>query len=428
MTIGPLDAAYLDEKSTRDEFTRVATVCDGCRRCVEFCGAFPDLFDMLDHRPVGDAGRDAGRLTPAQQDAVADECFHCGRCVSICPYTPGVHELAVDVPGLVLRMAAMRHDTGQTNSRARRATWLLTHRGPLARLVRAPAGSIRRCVVAAVSDISPTRLIPPLRRPNFSDWFRDRAGREATKIERAVTVFPTCLVEHEAPGIGSALVEVYERNGVACSVSSATCCGAPWLHAGDVARFRKIATRTVAALAGEIRRGGDLVDGDVVVPLPTCLRVITEEFPRHLADPDAAFVAARTIDASEYLLTLHRSGDAELDTQGDVGVPSRIAFHAGANLRRGSGSSGGERLLEHHGAEVTSVERDAGVGVTWGRNTSHEQRSRAMAARLAAELDAVDADGVVGDDHLANTAIAEHTGVLPRHPLEVIADADGSPE
>lgn len=417
-TFDPADPSYLDEKSVRDEFTRVATVCRDCRRCAEMCGAFPTLFDLLNARQ----DQDPGRLAPAQQDAVAEECFQCGRCVTSCPYSPGVHELEVDVPRLVLRLAAMRRATGQVSVRARMSTWLLTRRGWIARMVRGAPGSLGRRLIGRISDLSPRRLLGPHERPSFSEGIRRRPSRPdvteaATTTESTtVTVFPTCLVEHEAPKIGEALVRVYERNGIGCSVSAAGCCGAPWLHAGDIDEFARVARRNVRILAEEIRRGGDLV-----VPQPSCLRVLIDHVPAHVGGPDAELVANHAVDAVDYLLRLRDADGAGLDTDFRGDVPGRIACHVGP-----MSPAGGSRvvdLLELTGARVRPVDRAAGTGVTWGWRQAHVETSLALARRLADDLGEPAADVVVGDDHRANTAILEQTGALPSHPLEVIARA-----
>jgi glycerol-3-phosphate dehydrogenase subunit C len=77
ITYDPGHAVYPDEADVRGELTRVFEVCDGCRRCVTLCSAFPSLFEM-----IGGAGGEAGALTPAQQDRVAHECFQCRLCRS----------------------------------------------------------------------------------------------------------------------------------------------------------------------------------------------------------------------------------------------------------------------------------------------------------------------------------------------------------
>src|SRR3546814_15186164 len=45
-----------------------------------------------------------------------------------------------------------------------------------------------------------------------------------------------------------------ERNGIDCDVPAGqVCCGAPWLHSGDVESFRKQGRKNVKVLADAIR-------------------------------------------------------------------------------------------------------------------------------------------------------------------------------
>ena len=85
-----------------------------------------------------------------------------------------------------------------------------------------------------------------------------------------MAVFPTCLVEYQNPAIGQDLVKVYERNGIECTlVDGAGCCGAPWLHSGDIEQFTKAAVKNVKVLADARARRHD-----IVVPQPTCSYVL----------------------------------------------------------------------------------------------------------------------------------------------------------
>src|SRR3954453_21695957 len=81
-TYDPAHPLYLDEADVRGEMSRVFGICNGCRACVDLCGAFPTLFQMLERH----ADQDPGRLTPAQQDRVVDQCVHCNSCADDCPY------------------------------------------------------------------------------------------------------------------------------------------------------------------------------------------------------------------------------------------------------------------------------------------------------------------------------------------------------
>src|SRR6187455_1395257 len=120
-TYHPRDPEYLDEKDVRDELTRVYDLCQGCRLCFELCSSFPTLFEFIDRHE----DHDAGRLTPAQQDQVVDECFQCKLCYVNCPYVPGQHEWAIDFPRLMLRADSMRHATGQVSVRDRATTQMM---------------------------------------------------------------------------------------------------------------------------------------------------------------------------------------------------------------------------------------------------------------------------------------------------------------
>ena len=39
---------FYDEDKLNAEMERVFDMCHGCRRCVNLCGSFPTLFDLVD--------------------------------------------------------------------------------------------------------------------------------------------------------------------------------------------------------------------------------------------------------------------------------------------------------------------------------------------------------------------------------------------
>ncbi len=240
-----------------------------------------------------------------------------------------------------------------------------------------------------------------------------------------MTVFPTCLVEYQATAIGKDLVRVYERNGIECSVTRAGCCGAPWLHAGDVARFTKLAKQNVTALAAEVRGGGGRA---IVVPQPTCAYVLKRDYVDYVGGPDAELVAGHTYDAAEYLIKLHTAADTELDTNFTGTVPESITYHAACHVRAQNVGLMSRDLLRLVGATVTTVEGCSGVDGMWGLRAGNEHLALPMARQLAERIDAAGGSIVAGDCNLANTAIAEQTGSAPAHPISLLARAYGIPE
>ena len=433
----PRDPAYLDEAEVRGELSRVFEICHGCQQCVTLCTSFPTLFEMIDRHD----DRDPGRMTPAEQDQVVDECFHCGRCAIDCPFspalgtpalgTPSLDERNVDFPRLMLRAEAMQFDTGIESARARSTTRLLgrtdrlgrlaTRFSPIAnRIVGAEPGSLVRRVVQAVTGVSAARLLPLFARQRFSTWFADRPTVTIIEPQGRVTIFATCAVEYQEPRIGQALVEVYERNGVECVLSAGRCCGAPLLHGGDIARFGRVAERNVRTLAAEIRRGTD-----IVVPQPSCRSVLQHDSVRHAGGPDAELVAAHTFDATEYLLALHEGPDTALDTTFNGELSAQITYHDSCHLQDRTSGEAGRRVLALTGASITPVEQSAGVDAMWGWRRGNEGVAVPIAAALGEQIEQANGDVVAGDSHLANTVILEQTGRAPRHPLQVLARAYG---
>jgi Fe-S oxidoreductase len=239
-----------------------------------------------------------------------------------------------------------------------------------------------------------------------------------------VAVFPTCLVEYQQPAIGHDLVKVYERNGIECSVTDGVgCCGAPWLHSGDIKQFTKVAEKNVKALAASIRRGND-----IVVPQPTCGYVLKKDYVDYAPGADAKLVADHTYDASEYLMKVHKGEGTSLDIDFTGDVPATVTYHTPCHLRAQNVGLKSRDLIKLTGAKVTLVQQCSGIDGTWGLRAENTGISVPIAHKLGDQINRADGAVVAGDCHLANTAITEQTGTRPLHPLQLIARAYGISE
>jgi Fe-S oxidoreductase len=282
------------------------------------------------------------------------------------------------------------------------------------------------------------RLLPPYARTRFSTWFRRRtarrgpAGTPPVTTQGEVTVFPTCFIEYMDPAIGMDLVKVYERNGVGCSMpEGARCCGAPWLHQGNIKEFTKAARTNVAALAREVRAGRD-----VVVAQPTCAYVVRKDYPIYLAGTalaaDAVLVAEHTSDPAEYLVALHKAEgttlDAEFPGRDSGAVPDQVTYHVACHLQAQHIGLKSRDLLKVAGVQATLVQRCSGIDGTWGYRAGNYELARKVAAPMAREIRAAGNEVVCGDCHLANGAIEQETGARPVHPIQLMARAYGIPE
>jgi Fe-S oxidoreductase len=425
-TYDPTHPQYFDEADVRDELTRVFDLCHGCRLCFNLCPAFPTLFDFVDAHDG-----EAAAMGTAEQDQVVDECYQCKLCYVKCPYVPP-HEWELDFPRLIMRAKAVRkkhHSTfrGRATDQALGRTDLVgrinSAMAPLAnKVVRSP-GSFPRRMMERALGISSERLLPPYVRERFTTWFRKRSAPVIESPQARVAVFPTCMVEYQGTQVGRDLVHVYERNRIDCSVTAgAGCCGAPFLHSGDIANFKKQAERNVEAMAAAVREGRD-----VVVPQPTCGYTLKRDYPVYLQSEDAELVASHTFDASEYLTDLAKQDGKELDTEFGGEVPESIAYHAPCHLRAQNIGLRSRDLLKLTGAQVTVATKCSGIDGTWGYRQEHYAMSKEVGAKLAREIEKADAQVVAGDCHLANGGIEEDIGRAVVHPLSVIARAYGIP-
>ena len=437
ITYDPSAPAYWDEGDLRAEMTRVYDLCHGCRMCFKLCPAFPSLFEMIDEHD----DQDAARLTSAQQDRVVDECFNCKLCYVICPYIPGQSEWELDFPRLMMRAEQVRHRNQRPTLKARLAGQALgrtdlagrvnTALAPLANRAVGTPGSRTRNLMAKSVGIASERMLPPYARQRFSTWFKKRrGGGAATATDRRTTavLFPTCIVEYQAPEVGHDLVKVCERNGVACALPAGeVCCGAPWLHAGDVDNFVAQGRKNIEVLARALRSAGD--DARVVVPQPTCSYVLKRDYVDYIGGPDAELVAQRTQDAAEYLMALHKAEDSvPLDTEFTGGVPDAVTYHAPCHLRAQNIGLKSRDLLKLTGTKVTVVAECSGIDGTWGYREENFEASRKVARKMAQAVERADNDAVAGDCHLANGAIVQETGKSPCHPVQFLARAYDIPE
>lgn len=426
ITYDPGHPSYFNEDDLRGELDRVYDLCHGCRMCVGYCTSFPTLFDYVDRYD----DQDSTRLNDAERYQVVDECFSCKMCYVKCPYIPP-HEWALDFPRLMLRAKAVQvrqHPQSladRVTSQVLGNTDLMGQLGsaaaPLVNRFVIPPGGPVRAVLDKVAGIASQRVLQPYARQRFSTWFRKRVAARLTRKRARAAIFPTCLVEYQATGVGKDLVKVYERNGIECSVPDLGCCGAPWLHAGDVDAFRKQAERNLPILAEAVRSGQD-----IVVPQPTCGFVVKHDYLDYVPGPDAELVAANTYDACEYLWKVHKE-QGGLDTGFAGETHDRITFHAPCHMQAQRMGMKGRDLLKLTGAKITLVTKCSAIDGTWGYRSANYETAKKVVRPLVKELAKTPDDVIAGECHLANSAIIEETARTPQHPLSLLARAYGIP-
>jgi Fe-S oxidoreductase len=433
-------AAFWDPTKVDAELRRVYDICAGCRRCLPLCPSFKVLFDRLDVEAVDG---DVEKLPATDAREVVDLCYQCKLCFNHCPYTPP-HRWEVDFPRLMLRARASeaRGRGVSFQDRMLGNTDLIGKIGSLTAPLSNWANelAVHRAFMQAVAGIHKDRTLPRFHRRTFRKWFASRPApaRTATRSEATgspapdlaapstasavaalkVAFFATCTVDYNEPAIGKAAVRVLERNGVDVTVPEQRCCGMPYLDGGALDEARALIRANVETLAPAAREGRTIVTTG-----PTCSYMLKQEYPWLDGSEDAKLVASRTRDLFEFLAGLQ--ADGRLDT--NFVAPGRtIAYHVPCHLRaQNIGTKSADVLRAIPGADVTVIERCSAVDGTWGFKREYFELSLQVAKPLFDAIGHAQANTVATDCPLAALQITQGTGVVPRHPIQILAEAYG---
>jgi Fe-S oxidoreductase len=410
---GLRDAEFLDRAALDGELTRVFEKCHDCRRCLPLCPSFPSLFASIDRHE-----QQASELTQAETREVIDLCYQCKLCYNHCPYHPP-HEWMLDFPKLMTRakLVQAREEGIPLPERMGQRQDLLGKTSCLTSAMTNVAFKNRavRLLMEKATGIDRRWTMPRYESQPLS---KQLAGRAAARGENGrVVLFGTCFVEYSDAETGRAAVEVLEHNGVAVEYSYNACCGAPFLHGGDLASATRNAEKVVAALHPFVRDGVP-----VVVPGPTCSYQIKLEYPELLDTEEAREVAASTFDVGEYLWKLR--GEQKLVREFPVPL-GRVAYHLPCHLKSQNIGFRSRQLLTIAGAEVEMLDNCSGVDGTWGMQARYYDESLKVADKLLQGVKRLDADHVATDCPLAALRIEEGTGRKAVHPIVLLRDAYG---
>ena len=419
----PAGHDFYDRGAVDKELRRVADVCHTCRRCYNLCPSFDVLFRALD-RPEVDGEVD--RLTVPDLGAFSDLCFECKLCIPHCPYYPP-HRWEVDIPRLVLRdrAARVRHD-GKPGLRET----ILASADAVGKIATAAAPIVNalhetravRVLMEKTLGVHRDRMLPAWSPETFIQWWARRGGatepsQRAPRGDR-VALFVTCAVNANNPEIGRAAVAVLEKSGCEVVVPPQRCCGMPFLESGDIDSTLECRRDNVTSLLPLVRAGYAIVS-----PGPTCSLTLKKEYPVLGAEGEAKDVAAATLDLCEFLMRRHAEGKLSTDF---TRAPRKVLYQVPCHLKvQDIGFKSRDLLQLIPGAEVVTVEKCTGHDGTWSMKTEYFPMSMKIGAPVFAAVEAERPDVVATDCPLAGIQIQQGTGVKPRHPIQVFAEAYG---
>jgi Fe-S oxidoreductase len=288
------------------------------------------------------------------------------------------------------------------------------------KLVTKPNTFVRKLTESTIG-ISSKRLLPPYAKQRFSTWWRKRKVNTVKNPQESVALFTTCFVEYMQPSIGKSTVRVLEHNDISVTnPSGIRCCGAPYLHSGEIDKFVDSAKLNVDRLAIEVAQ-----NRKIVVSQPTCAYILKQDYPRYLKTEKSKNVAENTLDISEYLIGLKNSDDRVLKLDFDGEIPESVSYHCACHLRAQMNGYKARDLMKLAGIKVDLIQECSGIDGTWGYREKNMELAMKVSKPLIEKVETLKSSLVVGDCHLANTSIFEQTGSTVVHPIELLEKAYG---
>ena len=407
------DPEYLDRKALDTELVRVFEKCHDCRRCLPLCPSFPSLFDAIDSHEL-----EASKLTGPEIREVIDLCFQCKLCYNHCPYHPP-HEWAIDFPKLMSRakLVQAQEEGIPLAERIGSQQDLMGKASCLTATITNAAFKNRavRFLMEKGTGIDRRWIMPTYESRPFS---KDLQGHRTVSGENGRAIlFTTCFVEYSEAITARAALEVLEHNGVAVEGGYQACCGAPFLHGGDLASAKKNAAKVVAGLIARVREGVP-----IVVPGPTCSYQLKNEYPELLGTEDAIAVAAATKDLGEFLFSLAAAKKLSREFPKKLG---RIAYHLPCHLKAQNIGFRSMQLLGLVSDDVRMIDACSGVDGTWGMKARWWEQSQKFARQLVMEIRSAERVRVATDCPLSALRILERTGKQAVHPVVLLHEAYG---
>jgi len=353
-----LHIILMDNRRTEmsnDPKFKQALQCIRCASCLNVCPVFRlvggHVFGKVYTGGIGTiltAWFDALK----QSDDIQSLCIQCGNCSEVCPSK-------IDIPGLILELRRrLAVEQGQPLVQKaifavvnnRRAFHSLLRAASLGQAPFARDGFIRH-LPFFLSDLTNSRSLPAVaERP-----LRDTITKiEQPKCKEKAAFYAGCLVDFVYPEMGSAVVKILNKAGIAVVFpDKQTCCGAPARYSGAYEVAAQNALDNIDALLEEDVQY-------VVSACPTCTVALKEEFIHTFeslgqTEPieRARLLASKTFDFSSLVNKLVHDGRLRFKPDQH---PGKVTYHDSCHLKRTLHADQPPReLLTKAGYEITEM-------------------------------------------------------------------------
>ncbi len=306
---------------------------DACIKC-DICTSYCPVSEVTDSfpgpkyaAPQSERFREIGQ--PHSPDASVDYCSGCRVCNEVCPTGVRIAEInararaqMVAERGLPLRnwLLGRNELLGMAGSLAPGLANFVLH------------NRLSRRLADALFGVAEQAPLPRWHHETFNDWLtRTRALRR--RCARKVVYFHGCATQYYEPFVGMAAVLVLERLGYEVVVPAQNCCSLPMLSNGEFGAAESYYRRNMARLAAYVEAGYPILGSST-----SCTLTLKEEAPELLdlnEDAGAQALKFATWDIFEWLRERLDQGELPLDFRplNDDGQPFILPYHAPCQLR-----------------------------------------------------------------------------------------------
>ena len=420
--------------SSQDGFDRAIEMCNGvgaCRKtltgtmCPSFIGTREEEHSTRGRanalRSVISGALPHTDFTSERLYEVLDLCLGCKACKAECPSN-------VDMAKIKYEVLAHYH----------KANGLPLHRrmfGEIASL--APFGSafaplsnwavnnrLSKWLAEKFIGVDRRREMPTFVRPTFTQWFRKshnrRSAPEHLTAANKVVLFADTFMNYSEPAIGKAAVEVLEALGFTVILPEKKCCGRPLISEGMLDRALENARYNIASLEQYADEGVPIIGCE-----PSCTSTLTDDYVELINTPAAKRVAEATCSFEEFIAQLHENGALPLTFTDEA---RDILLHGHCHQRALVGIQPTVEMLSLPPAhDVTVLDSSCcGMAGAFGYEKAHYELSMKIGElRLFPTVrEKLAGDVTVSAPGFSCRHQLEHgTGVLPKHPIEVLREA-----
>lgn len=359
----------------------------------------------------------AGSLTGLQMHQVLDLCLECKGCKAECP-------TSVDMARVKAEFLAMHQSEYGVPLRSLffgEARRLGSVAQRFARLVNAfNRSQTGKAALRRVLGIAPERRLPEYAERTFLDHWR---GRAFSMEGEPVVLFVDSFTNFHHPEVGVAAVEVLEAAGFQVQVETRqACCGRTMISKGLLDRAKRVAERNLEQLdrlAGEGRH--------IVGLEPSCLLTLRDEYLDFFPGDPRAQRVARSSLLIEELLTEGEAGRRPIDRLKWEAGDGPIYLHGHCHAKSLVGSAPVLAMLRAVGRPVHEIDSGCcGMAGSFGYEAEHYELSMQIGGlKLFPAVKEAEAKGatVVAAGFSCRSQIRDGTGVVARHPIEVLAEA-----